>query len=42
MRLLYVLIHLPEIFLLCLIGGAASLCGFDSLDEWCERQLDGL
>ena len=39
MKTLIAIIMLPGIFLVCLVGCAAALSGFDRVDRWCERQL---
>jgi len=39
MKLIIALITLPGIFLICVIGCAAALAGFDRVDRWCQRQL---
>ena len=37
--LLLALIFLPGILLVCLIGCAAALAGWDRVDRWCQEQL---
>jgi hypothetical protein len=39
MKTLLALLLLPGILLICLVGAAAALSGFDRVDRWCQRQL---
>ncbi len=39
MKLLIALIVLPGVLLLCCIGLAAALLGFERMDYWCQNSL---
>jgi hypothetical protein len=41
MKFLRFLIFAPVIVGLCLIGVMAALLDLRSLEDWCDRQLDG-
>lgn len=39
MKIIIALVMLPGLFLVCLVGAAAALAGFDRVDRWCAEQL---
>ena len=39
MKTIIALITLPGLLMLCVVGCAAALAGWDRVDRWCQQQL---